>query len=63
MSPLTVNAALRGGALGLAAGLVVLTWLLFSGESEQLPPLLLALPVLTFLGGLLAGYFLNKRAS
>lgn len=61
MSPLTLNAALKGGALGLAAGLAILTALLFLGDPDSLPVIVLLLPVPTFAAGFLTGLLRNKQ--
>jgi len=61
MSSLALNAALKGGALGLACGLLVLTGALLAGDAGSLPMPLLLLPLASFAGGVGLGLFLNKR--
>lgn len=67
MSMPAINAALKGGTLGLALGLAFLTWqLLLAAEAPaaRLPLVLLPLvllPLATAAAGIGIALFLNKR--
>ena len=57
-----INAGLKGGTLGLAFGLVLLTVLLVNAEPERgLKGLLLAIPLATFATGLIIGLVRGRR--
>ncbi|NHC07396.1 hypothetical protein [Azonexus fungiphilus] len=62
MSMPAINAALKGGTLGLALGLAFLTWqLLLAAEAPAAKLPLVLLPLATAAAGIGIALFLNKR--
>ncbi|RKT49999.1 hypothetical protein DFR40_3142 [Azonexus fungiphilus] len=61
MSMPAINAALKGGTLGLALGLAVVTWRLLAVEAPAPSLPFMLLPLATAGGGVALGLFLNKR--